>query len=76
MIVRLPRLWLRLDSHVTTMLLGDESALPLLPLLLMDFFKGDGVGRSTSSDSLPLIGMILTSAGLGGGDLSDCLSPK
>jgi hypothetical protein len=62
---------------VTTILLGDESALlPLLLLLRSDFFSGEPDGLSTSSDSLPPEGMILTSAGFGGGDLSDCLSPK
>lgn len=58
------------------MLFGEESALPLLPRLRMDFLSGEAAGLSTSRVSLPVVGMILTSAGFGGGDLSDCLSPK
>lgn len=71
------------DSHVTTILFGEDSPLPPRLLLIIDFFTGDKAGemglpitsKVNFGDSLSLE-MILTSAGLGGGDLSDCLSPK
>lgn len=62
---------------MTITLFGEES--PLFPLLFasIDFFTGERAGDLLPvTSSILSLGMILTSAGLGGGDLSDCLSPK
>lgn len=73
-----PLRWVRRgDSQVTITLFGDDSPLPRLFLLNRDLFNGDGL--STSNDNLGdsfSLGIIFTSVGLGGGDLSLGFSPK
>lgn len=62
-------------------LLGDDSPLLALLLLLLstDFLMGESAGDlqpPVDTSSIFSLGMILTSVGFGGGDFSDCLSPK
>lgn len=73
-----PLRWLRRgDSQVTITLLGEDSPLPRRFLLNRDLFNGDGLSTSKDNfDDIFSLGIILTSVGLGGGDLSLGFSPK